>query len=220
MLKAITVDKMKVCGLQVELSAVNRKSSGVCLFGSFSRFWFWCSFCFRQHVMRKELMKYSMNHSKHQTWNISLRIFYCVWSLAPPAAQINPLHLDQNNSIENFIFHIDGNFFPVHQQINQVTSYQTIFTQNLSATIHIPASRYSAHWLLLAQRTFLLARGVLTLSWAEMDSNSSDTLQVAKYVLEKVGRRDLVESLECMSNNTGKPTAQDQLSSSWPDLIW
>lgn len=73
---------------------------------------------------------------------------------------------------------------------------------------------------MLAQRAFLLARVVLTLSWAEMDSNSSDALQVAKYVLEKVGRHDLVESLECMSDNTGKRTAQDQLSSSWPDLIW
>lgn len=73
---------------------------------------------------------------------------------------------------------------------------------------------------MLAQRTFLLTRVVLTLSWAEMDSNSSDALQVDKSVLEKVGRHDLVESLECMSNNTGEPTAQEQLSSSWPDLIW
>lgn len=52
-----------------------------------------------------------------------------------------------------------------------------------------------------------------------MDSNSSDALQVDKSVLEKVGRHDLVESLECMSNNTGEPTAQEQLSSSWLDLI-
>lgn len=73
---------------------------------------------------------------------------------------------------------------------------------------------------MLAQRTFLLTRVVLTLSWAEVDSNSSDALQVDKSVLEKVGRHDLVESLECMSNNTGEPTAQEQLSSSWPDLIW
>lgn len=73
---------------------------------------------------------------------------------------------------------------------------------------------------MLAQRTFLLTRVVLTLSWAEVDSNSNDALQVDKSVLEKVGRHDLVESLECMSNNTGEPTAQEQLSSSWPDLIW
>lgn len=73
---------------------------------------------------------------------------------------------------------------------------------------------------MLAQRTFLLTRVVLTLSWAEVDSNSSDALQVDKSVLEKVGRHDLVESLECMSNNTGEPTAQEQLSSSWLDLIW
>lgn len=73
---------------------------------------------------------------------------------------------------------------------------------------------------MLAQRTFLLTRVILTLSWAEVDSNSSDALQVDKSVLEKVGRHDLVESLECMSNNTGEPTAQEQLSSSWPDLIW
>lgn len=66
MLKAITLGKMKVFGLQVELSAVNRKrNAGVCLFCSFSRLWFlwWCSFYFRQYVMRKELMKYSINHS-------------------------------------------------------------------------------------------------------------------------------------------------------------